>query len=728
MTRPLVEAVLSRRRAVLALACGLALAALPGIARLRTDNAPAAYFQHHDPALRAYRAVRADFGSDVTVRIALRGAALWREESTRAIAGLEEAASRVAGVEAVIGPAGRHPEARGPALRDAALADPLDRELGLIDERGEAVTVFLVLDPGARQAALAPLERALAALPAGLDSELVGFPVLQRALDRSSQEIFAVFFPLLVVVSATLLGLAFRSKGAVAVPLLFVGLCELSLLGAMGWSGVRLNLVLAILPPLLFTVALATAIHVLTRTRALREAGLPPRAAVEAAYRDKSRALLWTAVSTTAGFGSLATSAVGPVRSLGLWAALGTTLLGVYAFVFLPALLLLVHDEGARAPRRPLEGLFQRVGSALAEGALRHRRGVYALLLAASVAAALGVPRLRVESNALRYLPADDPARHGIERLEAAGIGVAAAELVARAPHGETLASGEALQRLSWIAVRLREELASVHVVGPGDIVEAALRSSAEGREAFGSAEPREIALREMRNDPQGSKRLAGFLDPGGRAARLILFVPTVGYDQVDALLTAALGIAREEEPALTWQATGEYPLVLSAQKSLLATLGSSLGATLLSIVAILWLLLRSIRATALATIPNVFPVLLVLGAMGWLGVPVDIATVMVAATTLGLALDDTIHTLAHYRDPVSQGGGPNRVLAIVEQNAAAYSITGLVLGLGFAVCALSSFVPIFRFGTLSAGAIAIAVAADFLLVPALLGGNGRER
>src|SRR4029453_15765503 len=230
------------------------------------------------------------------------------------------------------------------------------------------------------------------------------------------------------------------SAGAVAVPLLFVGLCEVSLLGAMGWSGVRLNLVLAILPPLLFTVALGTAVHVLTRTRALREAGLPARAAVEAAYRDKSRAVLWTAVSTTAGFGPLATSAVGPVRSLGLWAALGTALLGIYAFVFLPALLLLVHDDATRPPQRALEGLFQRLGSALAEGALRHRRGVYALLLAAAAAAAFGIPRLHVESNALRSLPADDPARSSIQRLETDGIRVAAAELIARAPGGETLA------------------------------------------------------------------------------------------------------------------------------------------------------------------------------------------------------------------------------------------------------------------------------------------------
>ncbi len=729
MTRPLVEAVLARRRLVLAAAALLVLAALPGLLRLRTDNSAAVYFQRHDPAVGRYRAVRAAFGSDVSLRIALRGPALWRADGAGYLASLERAVSRVEGVEAVVGVAGRHPELAelaelgGVALRAAALADPLDRQLGLVDGAGEMTTILVELRPGESQLRpLVPLARALAEAPEGIDAELVGLPILQQALDRSSREIHGVFFPLLVAVSAALLALAFRSLGGVLVPLVFVGLCEAALLGAMGWAGVRLNLVLAILPPLLFTVALATAVHMLTRTRALCESGLPAQRAVETAYRDKSRALLWTAASTCAGFGSLSTSAVGPVRSLGMWAALGTALLGVFAFLFLPALLLLVHEDPARPPRRPFESFLQRLGAAVAEGALRHRGAVYALLLVASAAAAIGIPRLRAESNALRYLPSDDPARAGIERLERSGIGVAAAELVARVPAGSTLASGAAMQRLSWIAIRLREETAALQVVGPGDLVEAALRDSAAGREAAGGAAPRESALREMEKDPAARARLARFLEPSGRAARLVLFVPTAGYEALDGLLDRALAIARQEEPELSWETTGEYPLMVSVQRSLLATLASSLGMTFFSIVAILFFLLRSLRATALAAIPNLFPVLLVLGAMGWLGVPVDIATVMVAATTLGLALDDTIHTLAHYRDPESQGGGPTTVLAIVERNAAAYSITGLVLGLGFAVCALSSFVPIFRFGTLSAVAIAIAVGADFLLVPALLG------
>ncbi len=723
--RRIVEAVLAHRRVVLAVAAVVALAALPGIARLRSDNRAAIYFQERDPALERYRGARAAFGGDASLRIALAGPGLWSTSGVAYQARLEAQAAQVSGVDDVVGLAGRHPGLAGEELRDAALADVVASGLGLIGRQGDRVTLLLRLDAeGGSPRTLTGLRALLSTPPPGVSAGLAGMPVLQEALDASTREIYGLSFPLLVAVSALLLAAVFRSPGGVLVPLAFVGLCEATLFALMGYAGARLNLVLAVLPPVVFTVALASAIHVLTRARALRESGLEREAAILATYRDKGRALAWTAASTCAGFGSLATSAVPPVRQLGLWAALATVLLGAYAFLVLPALLAL-GDRPAASRSRPLELFFQRAGARVAEAALQHRFVVYVLLLAACTIAAAGLPRLRVESNALRYLAAEHPARAVVEELEESGIGVAAAELVAAARPGSTLAGGAALQRLSWIALRLREETAALHVFGAGDLVEAALRASPEGRAAAGGSEPRAAALAALAAEPRGATELRRFLTADGSRARLLVFLPTAGYEEIDRLLDSALDIARQEMPEAEWAATGEYPLLLSTQRALLATLRSSLAATLLSILLILFLLLRSLRATVLAAIPNLVPVLLVLGAMAWLGVPVDIATVMVAATTLGLALDDTIHTLAHYRDPERSGGGPSAVLPTVERNAAAYSITGLVLGLGFAVCALSSFAPIFRFGTLSAVAIAIAVGADFVLVPALLGGPG---
>jgi predicted RND superfamily exporter protein len=127
--------------------------------------------------------------------------------------------------------------------------------------------------------------------------------------------------------------------------------------------------------------------------------------------------------------------------------------------------------------------------------------------------------------------------------------------------------------------------------------------------------------------------------------------------------------------------------------------------------------------------IPNAWPVLLVLGAMGWLGVPLDGATVMIGAVVLGLAVDDTLHTLGHFRRALRTSGGATgarpgeAAVAALEETAPGHAATSLVLCLGFATCALSGLVPVAWFGVLAAFGIAGALAADLLLVPALLAG-----
>jgi predicted RND superfamily exporter protein len=90
--------------------------------------------------------------------------------------------------------------------------------------------------------------------------------------------------------------------------------------------------------------------------------------------------------------------------------------------------------------------------------------------------------------------------------------------------------------------------------------------------------------------------------------------------------------------------------------------------------------------------------------------------------------VDDTIHTLAHYRERSRQVGGFEAVADRLERATPAYLLTGGILSAGFGVCALSSFEPIARFGALSAATIVIAVAADLLLVPALFARDGAVR
>jgi len=727
--------VLAWRRQILAVAGLLALALAPGPLRLETDNSPRTFFLHGSPRVERYRELQGLFGGDEALRIVLQGDGLWTRDGLAWLERLEEAAGKLPGVEgtsslASVGRPARDlglapwPPADPEAFRQRSRSDPLARRLGWIDADGQLATVLLRLAPGPHEEQrrlLRALEDLLASPPPGLAAEIVGLAVLERALDGSSREIGQRYFPLLILFTVVLLAAIFRDPRYLAPPLAFVAIGELLVLGPMGYLGVRLNLVLSILPPLLFVIGVATAVHVLLAFRQRTGSGLSPQEAVAEVYQDKGWAILWTGITTLIGFGSLAASPVAAVRDLGLWSAIGVAGMTLTAFTLYPALLVSWAGSGRRGPaRRRLEKTVRRWGRAGAEGAARRRRPLLAALALVAAGAAFGLPRLRVETNALTYLPAHHPARAGIEGLEARGVGTAMVELILTlSEQGGDFRDPEKTGRLTELSRRLGREPEVYAAVSAGDVLAALQR--------FLEAVPGGLpALLRGPVETSAESALSPFLSPDRRTARITLFTPVFGYDRLRPVEAVALTAAGEIFPEARAEVSGQFPLLLEAQHRLLGTLGISLSVTLLCVAGIFRFLLGSTRLTLLALVPNLWPVLGVLGAMGWFEIPLDIATVMVASVLLGLAVDDTIHTLGHFRELAPRRGLLEAVAGTLEMTAPAYLLTGVILGAGFGVCALSGFAPTARFGLLSAGGIALAVLGDLFLLPALLGSTPR--
>lgn len=729
--------VVERRRAWLA-AWGLALAVLaPGLARLESDNSPEVFFLDGSAAVERYREFVERFGPDEGARLLVSGPGLWTPPGLDFLERLETDAATLSGVVAASGLAGHH----APFLPDypddvagllaRARASELDRASGLLADGGRAASVLVetaALELPAARVLYAELAALGAAAPAGIEVALLGDRSLDLALDDSARAIWRLYFPLLVLLAALLLATMFRDLAGVAIPLLFVGVCEGVTLGAMGWAGVRLHLILAVLPPVVFAIALATAVHLVIRCRALESGGLAPVAATVATYGEKGRALLAAGVSTTVGFAALAVSPVAPVAALGAWAALALAIQLVAAFTLLPALLATFAAHRGALPERGLERRLERLGAAAARFASSRRAlvlGVTALVAAAALA---GMPRLRLESNALAYLPSGHAVRELHDRFERAGVGVTTVELrLDVSGPAASLATEGALARLATLAREVGARPPALAALSAGtlteDLVDAQDLAALAPPEAL-----RETALGLAAAEPRGRHALSRLLASDGRAARVTTFVRTVGYPELDPWLAAALGRAAALLPEATVEATGAFPLLLALQRHLLSTLALSLALTLPALLAVFLVVLGEARDLARALVPNLLPVALLFGGMGWLGVPLDIATVMVASVVLGLVVDDTLHTLAHHREEKAALGATAAIAAKLEQTAPAYLLTGAILAVGFGVCALSDFAPTARFGALAAATIAVAVVSDLLLVPALFAGAAPRR
>ncbi|KAB2962455.1 MAG: MMPL family transporter [Thermoanaerobaculia bacterium] len=231
------------------------------------------------------------------------------------------------------------------------------------------------------------------------------------------------------------------------------------------------------------------------------------------------------------------------------------------------------------------------------------------------------------------------------------------------------------------------------------------------------------LGLTLLTADDDGERALARFVTADGRRARVTIFVRSGGFEAIDPLAAQARQVALGElPPASDVVATGTLLLLLGFHRHLLATLALSLTLTLPVLAGVFAGLLRRPTDVLRALVPNVVPIVLLLGGMGWVGIGLDVATVMVASIVLGLVVDDTIHSLARHRERRGEVGGAAAIAERLERTAPAYLLTGAILAAGFGVCALSDFAPIARFGSLSAATVVIAVLADLTLVPALFG------
>ncbi len=173
----------------------------------------------------------------------------------------------------------------------------------------------------------------------------------------------------------------------------------------------------------------------------------------------------------------------------------------------------------------------------------------------------------------------------------------------------------------------------------------------------------------------------------------------------------------------LTVRFTGEGILINNAADYMASGQATSLGSSLLTIFAVMAILFMSFKAGIISMIPNIIPIILNFGIMGWFGVPLNTGTCMIAAIALGIAVDDTTHFMARYYKELKNTN--DQQLAVVNSlkgEGEPVLLSSVALAVGFAILGMSEFNPTIHFGLLSALVMLIGFASEMLVTPILLG------
>jgi predicted RND superfamily exporter protein len=569
------------------------------------------------------------------------------------------------------------------------------------------------------------LERAR---PPRFDLQLTGPVAAEVELGRVVVRDLLWLLPLLVGVIALLLLAALRSAGALLVAMTEVGVVLLWTLGAMGWTGTPVTLVTTILPIVVLSMSITDEIHLLDRLRVHLARGAGRRAALAAALAEVGRPIVLTSLTTAASLGSFLFTSVVTLRHFGLFAAFGVLAAMLLSFTLVPALVLRLpaalfraRIEGSEEPRNFL-------------AAPRFLGPASAALALVLVAVALpGVGRLEARDSWIDNLEPDAPLVRATRAFDRAFWGSYRYDVVLRS---EELAYFQFPEGLSWLE-RVVERLERAPGVGGviSHLDAHEIHAVVDGESLPVSRLPRETVRHFSADLMKISDRidLEQLLSPDGRSARVRMLVPDAEFARTRALEEF---LERELGPLLAGSGLRYHtsgPLA-AAQATVGAVLGNALRSTawtLAAVALILALALGSWRRALVCLLPLCAGVATLLGAMGWWGLPLGIATGMLTALTLGVGVDFGLHALHAYER--ARGAGLAHRAALGETLASAgrpILWNALVLALGLSVLGLSSVPPNRLLGLLLAGALLACCGMSLLLLPWPLerwGAAGRE-
>ncbi len=421
---------------------------------------------------------------------------------------------------------------------------------------------------------------------------------------------------------------------------------------------------------------------------------------------------------------SLATSDVVAVRAFGIGSAIGIMVDFAISLVLVPTLLSLVKPEIAEAPHeRYLIAPLQRI----ARLSCAHPGRVIAVSLVIAAVAAVGISRLRVDTNHINFFSRNHPLGQSAIVIDRELAGVYSFQIMFEGP-AESMRAPDTLQRMDRLEAELRTFPYVRKVTSVADYVKRINKELNDGRaDAYVVPSDASTIAQELfvfALGGEGRHELERVVASDYSRANISVKLQSISSDLVLEQIEEADRRARATfaGTGFTVMTTGSGRLFSTLDHYLVMSQVSSFGTAFFTVFGVIFLVFRSFRFGFLTVAPNLLPVLAVLGVMGYLDISMNVATVMVASVALGIVDDDTIHFINRYRHETAAGATTDEAIGIATAHEGRASLTTAIINsCGYGVLLFSEYKPTAWFGGLLALTMATAFLAEVFILPATI-------
>lgn len=535
-----------------------------------------------------------------------------------------------------------------------------------------------------------------------------------------------LFLSISTLLIITFLFLSFRSLYGIIVPLLTVFIAITGVLGIMQITGKSLDVMSTLLPTILFVVGMSDAIHILNRYVEELRSGKEKMTAIKTTFKEVGLATLFTSITTAVGFFTLMMVPIKPMQDFGIYSAIGVLLAFIIAILFLPATLTLLPTPKI-ANKDSAKVFWNAFLSKSFIYVIKNQGKIAVGYLIILIISIIGIFQLQIDYKLLEDLSEEDPLQQDFRFFENNYSGIRPFEMAIYTKDSSSIFDYKTMLEMEKVENYLYSNYEAGFILSPVGIIKSINKATHSGSSAYYKIPTTEAKyntlLKKMKRFNLKSK-LNKIVTQDNATARFTGKMDDVGSKVVKEINTDFESFFQKNinNALIGYKMTGTALLIDKNNEFLAKNMIIGLSIAFLLIALLIGFIFKSVRMALLSIIPNVIPLALIGGLMGYLGTTINMSTSIIFTIAFGIAVDDTIHFLSKFK--IESQKGKSLIYSLKRtyiSTGKAIVLTTLILCGGFISLIFSDFKSTFLIGTYVGLILFVAVITDLLLLPVLL-------
>jgi predicted RND superfamily exporter protein len=561
-----------------------------------------------------------------------------------------------------------------------------------------------------------------------MEVRVSGMPYIRTLNAQNIVDEIGLFVLGATLVTSLIFFLFFRSFRATFISLLVVAIGVMWAFGILGWLRYEITVLTALIPPLIIVIGVPNCIFLINKYQQEIAKHSNQAKSLQRVIVKIGNATLMTNLTTASGFATFILTNSKILKEFGVVASINIIAIFLLSLLIIP----IVYSFMFRPKKKHLKHLKNKNISLFVnwmENTVKKKRlTIYIVSLLGLISGIIGIYQIRISGSLIEDMPKSASFFKDIRFFDDSFNGIVPLEIWLDSKRENGIVKPATLKRMNQLQEVIEEipELASpISVVNAIKFAKQAYYNGNPNYFSLPTSQENSFIFPYLNKSNGKSELLNGYVDPTGQFGRITTYmkdIKTERMEEIESELRKAIAkIFPEERYGV--QITGKSLLFLKGTKYLINNLILSLSLAILLIAFFMAYLFRSFKMIIISLIPNLLPLIITAGVMGFSGIPLKPSTILVFSIAFGISVDDTIHFLAKYRQElIANGWKINKaVFAALRETGISMFYTSIVLFFGFSVFLSSNFGGTQALGGLVAVTLMMAMLANLILLPSLL-------